>query len=126
MVSLGDKETVGPESLGRGAFPDGFAFDAFGNVWVTLIGQNGLCAIDGRGDLHIVFRDMNERAVEIMAAGVEQRNGTVDHLVACASEHGPLRLPTSLAFGGPDGRVAYVGTLLLPHLATFRLPADFG
>ncbi|MEJ0026869.1 MAG: SMP-30/gluconolactonase/LRE family protein [Rhizomicrobium sp.] len=120
--TLGDKEIVGPPSLGRGAFPDGFAFDPFGNVWVTLIGQNGLCAIDRRGDLHLVFRDMNAAAVEAMAAGVEQRNGTVDHLVACAPESGPLRLPTSLAFGGHDGRTAYVGSLLMPHLATFRLP----
>jgi hypothetical protein len=31
-----------------------------------------------------------------------------------------LRLPTSIAFGG--GRTAYVGTLPLPHLATFQLP----
>ncbi|HEX3675294.1 MAG TPA: SMP-30/gluconolactonase/LRE family protein [Rhizomicrobium sp.] len=117
--SLGAKETVGPESLGRGALPDGFAFDAMGNIWVTIINQNGLFVIDRHGDMHIVYRDMDEQAVEALAAGVEQRNGTVDHLVACASERGPLRLPTSLAFGG---HTAYVGTLLLPHLATFQLP----
>ncbi|MEI9991160.1 MAG: SMP-30/gluconolactonase/LRE family protein [Rhizomicrobium sp.] len=122
--SLGAKETVGPESLGRGAFPDGFAFDRFGNIWVTLISRNGLCTIDPRGDVHVVYHDTNDAAVEAMTVGVEQRNGGVDHLVACASEHGPLRLPTSLAFGGPDGRTAYVGSLLMPHLATFRLPKD--
>jgi gluconolactonase len=122
--SLGDKEIVGPDSLGRGAFPDGFAFDPFGNIWVTIINQNGLSVIDRKGDLHTVYSDMNESAVELMAAGVEQRNGTVEHLVACASERGPLRLPTSLAFGGPDERTAYVGNLLSAHLPTFRLPAD--
>jgi sugar lactone lactonase YvrE len=120
--SLGYKEIVGPESLGRGALPDGFTFDAAGNVWITLINQNGLCVIDRHGDVHFVYRDMDEQAVEILAAGVEHRNGTVDHLVACASQSGPLRLPTSLAFGGADGRTAYVGTLLSPHLPTFRLP----
>jgi gluconolactonase len=120
--SLGRKELVGPESLGRGALPDGFAFDAMGNIWVTIISQNGLCVIDKHGDVHFVYRDMNEQAVEAMAVAVEHRNGTVDHLVACASQSGPLRLPTSLAFGGADGRSAYVGTLLLPHLATFQLP----
>jgi sugar lactone lactonase YvrE len=120
--TLGRKELVGPESLGRGAFPDGISFDAWGNVWVTIISQNGLFVIDSHGEVHIVYRDMNEAAVEIMVAGVEQRNGVVDHLVACASQSGPLRLPTSIAFGGADGRTAYVGTLLLPHLPTFRLP----
>ncbi len=124
--SLGNKETVGPESLGRGAFPDGFAFDPFGNVWVTIISRNGLSAIDRHGDLHVVYHDANEAAVEAMTVGVERRNGTVEHLVACASARGPLRLPTSLAFGGPDGRTAYVGSLLAEHLPTFRLPDDFG
>ena len=120
--SLGNKEIVGPEHLGRGAFPDGFAFDAFGNIWITIINQNGLFAIDKRGDLHIVFRDMIPDAVEAMTRGVEQRNGTEEHLVACNSEHGPLRLPTSIAFGGADGRTAFVGSLFADHLPTFRLP----
>lgn len=120
--SLGAKEVAGPQTLGRGAYPDGFSFDVFGNIWVTIINQNGLMAIDRHGEPHIVYRDRDEDAVEAMIAGVEQRNGTVDHLVACASQGGPLPLPTSLAFGGPDGRTAYVGTLTLPHLPTFRLP----
>jgi gluconolactonase len=122
--SLGKRELVGSASLGRGAYPDGFAFDPFGNVWVTIISQNGLFAIDKHGEVHIVYRDMKEHAVESMVEGVERRNGTVDHLVACASENGPLPLPTSLAFGGPDGRTVYVGTLSLPHLATFQLPKE--
>ncbi len=122
--SLGPREAVGPENLGRGAYPDGFAFDSLGNVWVTIISQNGLSVIDARGDVHVVYHDSNDAAVEAMSVGVERRNGTVDHLVACASQLGPLRLPTSLAFGGVDGRTAYVGSLLMPHLATFRLPDD--
>jgi sugar lactone lactonase YvrE len=124
--ALGKKEIVGPASLGRGAFPDGFAFDPFGNVWVTIINQNGLSVIDKRGDLHIVYRDMNEKAVEEMAESVAQRNGTVEQLVACASENGPLSLPTSLAFGGASGRTAYVGNLAMTHLPTFELPASLG
>lgn len=123
--SLGAKETYGPESLGRGALPDGFAFDPFGNLWIAIISDNGLYAIDRRGDLHIVYRDANEDAVETLARGVEARNGTVEHLVACDSEDGPLRLPTSLAFGGPGGRQVYIGTLLLPHVAAFSLPEGF-
>ena len=123
--SLGQKEIVGPKNLGRGALPDGITLDTLGNVWITVITQNALYVIDKKGDLHIVYRDMNEPAVEILAGGIEHRNGTVENLAACASVSGPLRLPTSLAFGGRDGRTGYIGSLLLPHLATFRLPEVF-
>ena len=122
--SLGPKEIVGPECLGRGALPDGFSFDAHGNIWITVISENALYVIDRHGDVHIVFRDLNRWAVEALATGIEQRNGAVDNLVACASQSGPLRLPTSIAFGGADGRTAYVGSLLLPQLPVFRLPED--
>jgi sugar lactone lactonase YvrE len=120
--SLGRKELVGPKSLGRGAFPDGITFDRWGNLWITVITDNGLYVIDKSGDLHIVYRDANEQAVEILAKAVEHRNGVVDQLAACVTQTGPLQLPTSIAFGGPDGRTAYVGSVALPHLATFRLP----
>jgi sugar lactone lactonase YvrE len=118
--SLGEREIVA--RLDRGVYPDGITFDPFGNLWFTVINQNGLSVIDSHGDVHIVFRDRNEDAVEAMALGVEQRNGTVDQLVACNAADGPLQLPTSLAFGGGDGCTVYVGSVVLPHLATFRLP----
>lgn len=120
--SLGARETVGPESLGRGAFPDGISFDPWGNLWITIVSQNGLMAIDRHGDTHFVYSDRTESAVEAMAAGVEWRNGTLEHLMACASDAGPLSLPTSIAFGGEDGRTVYIGSLTLNHLPTFRLP----
>lgn len=120
--SLGERETVGPENLGRGALPDGISFDPWGNLWITIVSQNGLMAIDRHGDAHCVYCDRIEPAVEAMAAGVEQRNSTLQHLMACASETGPLSLPTSIAFGGEDCRTAYVGSLTLNHLPMFRLP----
>ncbi|HTW34339.1 MAG TPA: SMP-30/gluconolactonase/LRE family protein [Rhizomicrobium sp.] len=116
--SLGAKEVVA--SLDRDVFPDGITFDRFGNLWITAINQNGLFAMDRRGDVHIVFRDMNKEAVKIAADGVAQRNGVVDQLAACAQ--GPIPLATSIGFGGPDGRTAYVGSVAQSHLATFRLP----
>ena len=120
--SLGAKEGVGPASLGRGALPDGFAFDAAGNIWVTIISQNALHVIDRDGAVSVVYSDMNAAAVEDLARAIEQRNGTLDHLIACMNVAGPLRLPTSIAFGGPDGRTAFVGAVGLDHLVTFRVP----
>lgn len=120
--SLGSREAVGPASLGHDVLPDGITFDAFGNLWITVINQNGLFVIDRHGEVHVVYRDLNPRAVEVLAEAVAQRNGTVGQLAACAAVSGPLKLPTSVAFGGPDGRTAYVGSVGLSHLATFRLP----
>ena len=122
--SLGAKERVGPESLGRGALPDGMTFDAAGNILITNISQNALQVIDHEGALHVVYSDANAAAVEVLAEAVERRTGTLDHLLACAQVSGPLRLPTSLAFGGADGRTAFVGSVGLTHLATFRIPAE--
>ena len=120
--SLGAKEGVGPRSLGRGALPDGFTFDAEGNIWVTIISQNALQVIDRDGAVSVVYADMNPAAVEAIACAIERRSGTLDHLIACMDVAGPLRLPTSIAFGGADGRTAFVGSVGLDHLATFRVP----
>ncbi len=121
--SLGAKESVGPDSLGRDVAPDGITFDAYGNIWITVINQNGLTVIDTRGDVHIVYRDPNKRAVDVLADAVERRDGSVEQMADCLNVNGPLRLPTSIAFGGADGRTAYVGSVGgVPHLATFRLP----
>jgi len=122
--SLGAKEIFGPSSLGRGAFPDGITFDAAGNLWITTICQNGLIVLDPKGNLHVVFSDPVDAAVDAIARGVEERNGALEQLGACASPDGPLRLPTSIAFGARDGRTAFVGNLLSPHLPTFRLPQN--
>lgn len=121
--SLGAKERVGPDSLGRGALPDGLTFDPAGNIWLTIISQNAIHVIERDGAPHVVYSDANAAAVEAIACAVEQRTGTLDHLLACMAVAGPLRLPTSLAFGGPDGRTAFVGSVGLAHLLTFRVPS---
>jgi gluconolactonase len=122
--SLGQKETVGPESLGPDVMPDGITFDGFGNLWVTVINQNGLIVIDRRQDVHVVYQDPNPEAVAAVTEAVARRNGAVAQLAACAEVSGPLRLPTSVAFGGPDGLTGYIGSVGMSHLATFRLPRD--
>lgn len=118
--SLGARETVGPADLGYGAFPDGFAFDADGNIWLTLITRNAIAIIDRTGALHTVFEEVNQAALTKLVDAVGASRATRDLMAAC---FGPtLKLPTSLAFGGPDGRTAYVGSLAGSTLATFRAP----
>jgi gluconolactonase len=117
---LGEKEIFGPKDLGHGAFPDGFNFDAEGNVWVTIVSRNGLAVISENGDQHTVYEEPKHDAIDVMVNAMAAKTATVDHFTACTGA--TLALPTSLAFGGPDLRTVYVGSLALPHLLSFRSP----
>ena len=117
---LGQKEIFGPADLGHGALPDGFNFDQDGNVWVTIISRNGIVVVSEDGDMHTIYEEPKLEAVDAMVAALRQETATPEHLIACAGEK--LNLPTSLAFGGADGRTVYVGSLGLPHIVTFNSP----
>lgn len=93
--SLGAKEIFGPEPLFDGAKVDGIAFDADGNLWVTEITRNGLHVIEPDGTASTVFEDPEGLTV---------------------------KRPTSVAFGGPDLRTAYVGSIEMDRIASFRAP----
>lgn len=93
--SLGEPELFGPESIFPGALIDGITFDADGNLWVTEITRHALYAITPQGIAHTIFEDPEGKT---------------------------LYFPTSLTFGGPDLRTAYVGSLKLGHLTSFTAP----
>jgi sugar lactone lactonase YvrE len=92
--SLGPPEQYGP-ILGDHAHPDGIAFDAAGNLWVTLVSINALGVITPDGELVIALDDPR---------------GT------------KLRRPTNICFGGENLQTAYVGSLAGSFLATFQAP----
>jgi gluconolactonase len=117
---LGEKEIFGPADLGHGALPDGFIFDQDGNVWVTTVSRNGIMVVTEDGETHTIYEEPNLEAVDAMVKAMEQKIATTEHLIACAGKI--LNLPTSLSFGGADGRTVYVGSLGLPHLVTFSSP----
>jgi sugar lactone lactonase YvrE len=113
--------TVGPletaVELGAGYFPDGFAFDASGGLWVTSLISNRLVrAVDGQ--VQVVLEDVNTEAL----ADAEQAfaSGTMrkEHLGPIPDTE--LQQLTSLAFGGPDRREVFLGCLHSPHIHRFR------
>jgi sugar lactone lactonase YvrE len=117
---LGQKEIFGPADLGHGALPDGFNFDQDENVWVTIISRNGIVIVSEDSEMHTIYEEPKLVAVDAMVTAMRQKTATPEHVIACAGEK--LTLPTSLAFGGADLRTVFVGSLGLPHLATFRSP----
>jgi sugar lactone lactonase YvrE len=118
--ALGPREVFGPADLGHGAYPDGFAFDAEGNVWIATVSRNAIQVITHDGRLLTVYEEPNLPVLAKFVDDLAARRAEPAQLAACASEF--LGLPTSIAFGGSDGKTVYVGSLLLPHLITFRSP----
>src|SRR3546814_12868481 len=54
--SLTDREVFGPSSLGTGAI-DGICFDAYGNLWATMIFADRLVAITPDSELLELLND---------------------------------------------------------------------
>ncbi|KYF65480.1 SMP-30/gluconolactonase/LRE family protein [Sorangium cellulosum] len=118
--SLGEREQFGPDSLGIGGLMDGFAFDAEGNIWVVAVCRNGLAVIFPDGSHHTVFEDPRPATLEGMT--VKLRSGTIEPIDLGACAGNTLQLPTSIAFGGPDLRTVYMGSLAMSRLISFRAP----
>lgn len=77
-----------PQVSRRWAMADGCAFDADGNLWVTLVLANRIVAISPDG-----------RATSV----IEDPDGTL------------LSGPTSIAWGGRDMRDVYIGSITTPY-----------
>ncbi|MFL5706821.1 MAG: SMP-30/gluconolactonase/LRE family protein, partial [Ktedonobacteraceae bacterium] len=118
--SLTNKEIFGPDSLGLGAFVDGFTFDADGNIWVTTVIRNGLGIITQDGDYHVVFEEANEAL--LASFGEKIASGTAQPTDMAATAGQTLQLITNVTFGGPDLRTVYIGSLAMSRLPTFRSP----
>jgi sugar lactone lactonase YvrE len=117
---LGEPEVFGPSRLGHDGAIDGFAFDADGNVWLTDVLRNGVGIITADGDYHVVLEDPRPGVLSALAAKAAAGDLQPDDLMAAAGA--TLQLITSVAFGGPDRRTVYLGSLGMSRLPSFRSP----
>lgn len=117
---LGKREVFGPSNLGMASIIDGFAFDADGNIWVTLILRNGIGIITPDGDYHVVLEDPCVELLPILDKKLAQGTLQVRDVMAAA---GPtLQFISSVTFGGPDLQTVYSGSLGMDRLPMFRSP----
>jgi gluconolactonase len=58
------REIFGPTNLGPGAWPDGIAFDSYGNLWGTLVYSDKLFVLTPEGDLRILLDEGDPAKVE--------------------------------------------------------------
>jgi gluconolactonase len=107
--SLGDSEVFGPSSLGKGAWPDGIAFDSYGNLWGTCVYSDKLWAITPKGELR-VFLDEGDPA-KVDALEKQFFAGSVTEDVLFATGRGVAPWMASVTFGGPELQMLYIGSL---------------
>lgn len=115
---LAERETVAV--FGEGTFPDGLVFDAKGGIWVTSIVSNRVIRVTPDGEQEIVIEDADPAHI----AWVEQsyRAGELERAHLDTVKSARLKSISSLAFGGPDRRTAYLGCLLGDAVACFPSP----
>ena len=107
-------------AFGEGTFPDGLAFDAEGGVWITSIVSNRVIRVAPDGSQRLMLEDCEAAHLAWVEQAFQAGKMGRPHLDNIKSRR--LRNISSLAFGGPDLRTAYLGCLLGDAIATFRSP----
>ena len=114
--ALSGRETFA--RFGHGTFADSIAFDAEGHLWVTSIVSNRLFRIAPDGAASLVFEDGNAEHIARVEAALVDRS--VARELFYQKSGSRVQNIASIAFGGPDLRTAYLGSLSGDTLAAFR------
>lgn len=115
---LGPRETVC--TYGAGTFPDGLAFDAEGGFWMTSVVSNRLIRVDAEGTQRLILEDCDPEALAMVEEAFQAGALGREHLDSLPE--GRLGSISSIAFGGPDLRTAYLGNLLDRRIYRFTAP----
>jgi sugar lactone lactonase YvrE len=120
--SLTGREVYGPRSLGPGLL-DGIAFDAYGNLWATMIFADRLAAITPEGEVLTLFEDGDRDAVARFDAEFDSGAAvSPDTMEATGGKVAPGM--TSVTFGGAGLRTVYLGSLKGTALPCFASPVS--
>jgi sugar lactone lactonase YvrE len=118
-VGLTQRELFGPSHLGGP--PDGFAFDVFGNLWITLVMVDRLIALTPQGDVLALLDDGNADASANLMRKMDDGSATPEDMLAARGTLAPWM--ASVTFGGADLRTVYLGSLMGSTIPSFRAPA---
>lgn len=116
--SLSGRETV--TTFGHGTFPDGLTFDAEGGIWITSIVSNRVIRVMADGSQTLMLEDCDPAHLDWVEQAFLAGEMGRPHLDRAAGQ--VLKNISSLAFGGPDRRTAYLGCLLGDRIASFQSP----
>lgn len=118
--SLTDREIYGPSSLGKGLV-DGICFDAYGNLWATMIFADRLVAITPDGELLELLDDGDPAGTQAFEEAFQSgRPVPFDVLMRSGGTICPWL--ASVTFGGADLRTVHLGGLRSTNIPTFDSP----
>ena len=106
---LHDKEVYGPNEWGQGAYPDGITFDAYGNLWGTMVYSDKVFVITPDGEGKILL-DMGDHE-KVQALDDAFYSSQVTKEVLFATGRGIAPWTASVTFGGHDLKTVYIGSL---------------
>jgi len=116
--TLGRRETV--HAFGPGEFPDGFAFDCEGGVWVACVNANRVIRIERSGRRSLILDGSVPELIAEGEAFFGADQGGRHHVELGAKS--PLKNIASVAFGGADLKTVYLGNLAGDRIPSFRSP----
>ncbi|MCU1232584.1 MAG: SMP-30/Gluconolaconase/LRE domain protein [Candidatus Solibacter sp.] len=115
-----EREVFGPSRLGSGAWPDGIAFDSYGNLWGTLVYSDKLFVLTPQGDFRLLLDEGDPKQVATLEQAFLNNRVTGDVLFPTGRGIAPWM--ASVTFGGPDLRTVYIGSLKGQRIPYFRSP----
>lgn len=115
---LSHRETFGPSNVG--GFCDGIAFDAYGNLWSTLIMADRLIAITPEGDLVTLLDDGDPAGTAALDKAWDEGRVTPELMAGATGTLAPWM--ASLTFGGADLKTVYLGSLRGSTIPLFQSP----
>jgi gluconolactonase len=118
--NVAEREIFGPSRLGKGAWPDGIAFDRYGNLWGTLVYSDKLFVLTPQGDLRVLLDEGDPHKVDALEQAFFRNQVTEDVLFATGQGIAPWM--ASVTFGGPDLQTLYIGSLKGTRVPYFRAP----
>lgn len=105
--------------FGHGVFPDGLALDQAGCAWIVSVGTNRVIRVESDGSQTTVIDDGDSAQVARLEE-LHLRN-ELTRPVLGESRGSILSNISCIAFGGPDLRTAFLGSLDGESIATFRV-----
>ena len=96
--------------------PDGFAFDAIGNLWMTYVVSDKIAAITPAGDELILFEDADPAKVRAFDDHFFAGTVTPEVMMGCGGTLAPWT--ASVTFGG----ALYIGSLRGTSIPYVRSP----
>jgi sugar lactone lactonase YvrE len=114
--SLGPREIFCEFS--HGDFPDGGVFDSENNYWVTSVVSNRIYRVEQDGNPKKLFEDAD--ADYVTRAEEAYQTGCLSSEILYSDSGNRVNHLASISFGDADLRTAYLGTLKMDRLPSFR------